>query len=61
MASDSMKNVYRAMGVLAAVLVGLFLFVRFVSPYITPFIIAAVLAFLIDPVVNFLEKKGRMQ
>ena len=60
MASDSMKNVYRAMGVLAAVLVGLFLFVRFVSPYITPFIIAAVLAFLIDPVVNFLEKKGRM-
>jgi len=60
MASESMKNVYRALAVLASVLVGLFLFVRFISPYLTPFIIAAVLAFLMDPVVNFLERKGRM-
>ena len=59
MASDSMKSVYRAIAVLAAVLVGLFVLVRFVFPYLTPFIIAAVIAFLIDPVVNFLERKGR--
>jgi sporulation integral membrane protein YtvI len=58
--SEPMKSFYRAMAVLAAVLVGLYLFMRFVAPYLTPFIIAAVISFLIDPAVNLLEKKVRM-
>jgi sporulation integral membrane protein YtvI len=37
-------------------LVSAYVFVKFVVPYFTPFIIAIILAFIIDPFVNVLEK-----
>jgi sporulation integral membrane protein YtvI len=37
-------------------LVSAYVFVKFVIPYFTPFIIAIILSFIIDPFVNILEK-----
>ncbi|HOB91818.1 MAG: sporulation integral membrane protein YtvI [Bacillota bacterium] len=55
-----MKNVYRAAAILVGVVLGMYLFIRFVAPYLAPFIVAAVISFLIDPAVNFLERRARM-
>ena len=37
-------------------LVATYIFMKFIVPYFTPFIIAIILAFIIDPFVNILEK-----
>lgn len=41
-------------------LVCIFLFLKYVMPYVAPFVIGAFLAFLLDPVVDFFENRLRL-
>ena len=52
-------EVYRHYLYMALFFLGSYLFFRYLISYITPFVFAAVLAFIMDPAVNYLERKGR--
>ncbi|HHY16657.1 MAG TPA: sporulation integral membrane protein YtvI [Firmicutes bacterium] len=41
-------------------LIGIFLFLKYVMPYVLPFALGAFLAFLLDPLVSFLTKRTRI-
>lgn len=44
---------------IAVFLLGSYVLFRYVLTYVMPFIFAGILAFVMDPLVNFLERKGR--
>lgn len=41
-------------------LIAVFLFLKYIMPYVAPFALGAFLAFLLDPMVTFLEKRLKM-
>ncbi len=53
--SDYRREIY-----ILAVLVGVFISLKYLLPYFTPFIIGAILAIVIDPAVDWLEKRLRI-
>ncbi len=55
-----MPEKYRMTIYILVVLAAIFLLFRFVLPYLTPFIIAGLLAMLIDPLVGLLQRKVRL-
>lgn len=54
------SNFSKSMIALAILTMSTYLSIRFVLPLLTPFVVAAFLAILIEPAVKFLEKKLRM-
>lgn len=57
-----MKNFDKTKAIKVTILIGLFLlllyFLVLIYPIISPFLIALILAYLLDPLVDYLEKKG---
>ncbi|MEW6081303.1 MAG: sporulation integral membrane protein YtvI [Bacillota bacterium] len=52
-------EVYRHYLYMALFFLGSYVFFRYLLGYLTPFVFAAILAFIMDPAVNYLERKGR--